>query len=122
MSADILLCVPMDQYPNRIRELRLQRGLTQDQLADKINCSKMQISGLERGKPKLDIEWMRRISAGLGCNPADLLNREDNPWQLSDAERELLARFRAADADRQADLSNVAGALVPLRLVEREAG
>lgn len=121
MSADVLLFSSMDKYPNRIRELRLALGFNQERLAALVGCSKMQISGLERGKPKLDVDWMRRIAPPLRCTPADLLKAEDNPWQLSAAERDLLLRYRAADASRKEDLDRVADALVPFKSKPRDA-
>lgn len=59
--------------PNRIREWRERRDLTQDALADATGTSKMQISRLERGERRLTQGWMERIAEVLGCRPADLL-------------------------------------------------
>ena len=111
MTADVLLFAAMAQYPNRIRELRLARGWSQDVLADAVGCSKVQISGLERGKPRLDTEWMRRIGHALGVTPADLLSAEDNPLQLSHAERRLIANYRSASPEQQENVERVTEAL-----------
>lgn len=59
--------------PNRIREWRERRDLTQDALAEASGTSKMQISRLERGERRLTQGWMERIAAVLDCRPADLL-------------------------------------------------
>ena len=61
---------------NRIRELREQAGLTQEQLAKKIGggTTKMQISRLESGKIRLTQDWMRRLAEPLRCKPADLMS------------------------------------------------
>lgn len=115
MSAKILQFVAMDDHPNRIRELRMALRLSQQDLADRVGCSKMQISGLERGKPLLDINWMRRIAPALGVLPADLLTAEDNPMRLSEEERLLISSYRCGDEDQQATLLRVSDAIVPLR-------
>jgi len=115
MSADVLHFAVMDRNPNRIREWRLARGLSQDALADIVGCSKMQISGLERGKPKLDLEWMRRLADALAITPADLLPIDDNPRALTDEEWALIQQFRAGDDRGRDELQRVADVLLPFR-------
>jgi transcriptional regulator with XRE-family HTH domain len=105
----------MDDNPNRIREWRLARDLSQQALADIIGCSKMQISGLERGAPKLDLEWMRRLADALEITPADLLPADDNPRALSDEEWALIQQYRAADDRGRDELQRVADVLLPFR-------
>ncbi len=59
--------------PNRIRELRDRRQMTQEELAAAIGTSKMQVSRLERGERRLTQSWMERIAAALQIHPAELL-------------------------------------------------
>lgn len=59
--------------PNRIRELRERRQLTQEELAAAIGTSKMQVSRLERGERRLTQSWMERIGQALRVHPAELL-------------------------------------------------
>lgn len=66
------------QPPNRIREImqaRRARGLpyTQDWLAEQLRCEPGTVSKLARGQMKLTQSWMRRISAALEVEPAELL-------------------------------------------------
>lgn len=105
----------MDENPNRIRELRLAKGWSQQRLADEIGCSKMSISGLERGKPELDQKWMRRLAPALGVTPADILPVEDNPRVLSEEEWALIQQFRAGDDRGRDELQRVADVLLPFR-------
>jgi transcriptional regulator with XRE-family HTH domain len=112
MMSAIILQFPTMPPPNRIRELRLARDMSQDELAALVGCSKMQISGLERGKPRLDIVWMQRLAPWLGCNPGDLLNPGDNPGAPQDAaERRLLDLYRNADPEEQKRILAVGEAL-----------
>lgn len=106
---------------NRLRDLRKAAGLTQTQLADATGVSQPAISQIENGTLSMDIQWMRAFSRVLGVKPADLLEDDDNPDRLDDAERELLARFRAANAAQRDNLEKIAAALVPLT-PEEEAG
>ncbi len=59
--------------PNRIRELRERRQMTQEELASAIGTSKMQVSRLERGERRLTQSWMERIATALQLHPAELL-------------------------------------------------
>jgi transcriptional regulator with XRE-family HTH domain len=120
VSAQIIRFRAMADFPNRIRELRVGRNWSQDQLADEVGCAKAQISDLERGNRGLTVDWMRRLADALGVTPADLLSREDNPLLLDDTERELIQRYRSAAADQQQNLKRVAEALLPYRGEEPE--
>lgn len=112
MSAIIVMFMPMGTEPNRIRALRLKAGMSQEELAGLVGCSKMQISGLERGKPKLDLHWMQRVSAPLGVAPADLLLTADNPNAAQDDdERRLLELYRATPDSMRPQLLGVSEAM-----------
>jgi len=108
MSAEVLHFRPMTEMPNRIRELRMARGWSQDQLAARVGCSKPQISDLERGNRGLDLDWMRRLADALGVLPAHLLSDHDNPERLTDEERALIWRYRDMPAGEREMLERVA--------------
>lgn len=59
--------------PNRIAELRVARGLSQEDLAREVGTSNQQISKLERGQGRLTVEWMLRLAPVLGVEPAELM-------------------------------------------------
>lgn len=58
---------------NRIRELFEAKGLTAEDLADKVGTSATQIRRLANGSRRLTEDWMRRIARALDVRPADLL-------------------------------------------------
>jgi len=58
---------------NRIKDWRLKRGWSMQQLADKADTTRSQIDKLERGERRLTVDWMKRLSDPLGCAPAELL-------------------------------------------------
>jgi transcriptional regulator with XRE-family HTH domain len=62
---------------NRIRELRESRGLTQQQLADKIGTTKQQVGRLEKSKRRLNERWLRLISDALRYPISDLLGETE---------------------------------------------
>lgn len=113
MSAEILHFFSVLDAPNRIRELRLAAGLSQQALGDRIGVSKVTISDLERGNMKLDTEYMRRLARALDVQPADLLPLSDNPDGLTADERRLIAQLRAADPDQREQVRKVADVIAP---------
>ncbi len=121
MSAEILHFFGVIDAPNRIRELRMAAKMSQQALGDAIGVSKVTISDLERGKMRLDLDYMRRLARPLGVLSADLLPHADNPWSLSNEERELIHRLRAADAEQREQLRKVADVIVPFRHEDPDA-
>lgn len=115
MSADILHFLPMDEAPNRIRELRMQMKpkMSQETLGNLVGVSKMTISDLERGNMRLDTEYMRRIARALGVPMADLLSKNDHPDGLSIEERQWVEQLRAASPDQREQLQKVADVIAP---------
>ena len=111
----------MADMPNRLYELRRARGWSQQELADRAGCSKMHVSGLERGKRDFSLDMMRRIAAAFGVSSAELLSREDNPALLSDDERRLIETYRQADPEARESIQRVTEALVPFRHEPRDA-
>lgn len=114
MSATVLHFPDMAKLPNRLRELRERKGLTQQELADEVRCSKMQISTLERGRPSLDIVWMKRLAPYLDCEPGDLLNPDDNSKAARDLEEHrLLELARRMNPELRDRFMSVGEALAP---------
>lgn len=62
---------------NRIREIREDRGLTQEQLAERCNSTKATISKLELSQRGLSQTWLYRLATALECHWVELI--EDTP-------------------------------------------
>lgn len=95
--------------PNRIRELRVAREMTQERLAELCGTTNAQISRLESGAVQLTPTWMERLAKAMDCAPAELLPLSDFPKK----EAELLARFRSMTPAEQDQLIRLAVALAP---------
>ncbi|HSV28777.1 MAG TPA: helix-turn-helix transcriptional regulator [Candidatus Omnitrophota bacterium] len=86
---------------NRIREIRQDRGLSQEQLADKVGTTKAQISKLEKSQRRLTDQWMRRLAVALECHPGELF--ADTPVGITPEEQAILDLYRGlSEPDKQA--------------------
>lgn len=111
----------MADFPNRINELRRKAKLSQLTLGEMAGCSKMHISGLERGERELSLSWMRAIARALGVSPADLLNDDDNPGRIAQDEADFLEAYRRADDGARETLRRVSDAVVPFTPRDKDA-
>lgn len=65
-------------HASRIAQLRIARGWTQHDLAERMGVSSDMIGCWERGKKHPKLSTLQRIAAALGCNCADLIDNSDN--------------------------------------------
>lgn len=68
--------VKESKYPNRLKEWRELRDLTQETLAFRLGCSVSHFKKLERGERKLSPKWLRKLTDLLGISTDDLLTSE----------------------------------------------
>jgi DNA-binding Xre family transcriptional regulator len=88
-SAYVCHLAGMPQQPRHfIREWRKFRGLSQDQLAERIGMDKGYLSKIETGKRRYDQPFLEAAATVLQCAPADLLMRDpsdpDGIWSVWD--------------------------------------
>lgn len=98
---------------------RLQRGLTQAELAEFADLSLKYVGEIERGEANTTIEVLERLAAAVGWNPMDALEglREplsegvrllliDEVQQMLDHLRNMMKWLQALDPALQAKTSN----------------
>ena len=80
----------------RIRELRQEKGLLQEELARKAGLSASALSNFEQGRRRISLEWLRKISKVLGVTVSDLIpdSRVRKPLAENDEEEGLLGSWR----------------------------
>lgn len=59
----------------RIRTLRLERGLTQEELAERAGLHSRYISRIELGGANFGVSVLFQLATGLGVKPADMFER-----------------------------------------------
>lgn len=80
---------------NCIKEIRKRKGITQVELAKRLGISQGAIQKLEAGERGLDIDWIKKISKALNCEPWELLPKEMQP-SITPEEMEVLRAVRKA--------------------------
>lgn len=59
-----------------MRRLRLEKGLSQERLADAAGLHRTYVGSVERAERNISIDNIARIAAALGVGPGDLLKGE----------------------------------------------
>jgi transcriptional regulator with XRE-family HTH domain len=60
-------------FGKRVRELRRQRGWSQEAFAHEIGLDRSYMGGVERGERNVSLENICVIAKGLGVSPSELL-------------------------------------------------
>lgn len=61
----------LQRFGERIRELRKQKNLTQEQLADKARLHYTYIGTVERGEKNISMKNIEKVAKGLGVSLAE---------------------------------------------------
>jgi methanogenic corrinoid protein MtbC1/DNA-binding XRE family transcriptional regulator len=67
----------------RVRDLRLKKGWTQEQLADGARVTRVCIVAVEGGKQNVSVDIVIRLANALGVSPETLMSAERGPEQNS---------------------------------------
>ncbi|HZG62080.1 MAG TPA: helix-turn-helix transcriptional regulator [Rubrobacteraceae bacterium] len=62
----------------RLKELRVRRALTQEELADEAGTGKNTINRIERNLTEPHMSTLRKLATALGVDPAELVKGEDD--------------------------------------------
>lgn len=80
--------VPVAKQRHYIKEWRKHRGLSQEQLAERLGVSRPQITKFEKNTRQPDLAELEVLAEILRCEPADLIMRDptdpDGIWSIWD--------------------------------------
>ncbi|WP_158235394.1 helix-turn-helix domain-containing protein [Caulobacter sp. FWC2] len=91
-----------------IREWRKHRGLSQVQLAERVQINQGNLSRIEKGTRKYDQEFLERAADALGCEPADLLKVDPK----AQASEEIWDFYDKMSSTQKAQVVEIAKALL----------
>ncbi len=94
---------------HQLQKLRVAKGLSQAELAQKIGANQQDISRLETGKVSMSEHWLEKLTEALDVTIADMFGVRP---ELSPEETALLEHFAAMDETQRQALLNMAQALV----------
>lgn len=104
-----------NSFGGQLRRLRIDAGLTQEQLADALGLPQTRVSELERGKHRPKEELIRRLADALGVRPALLF--EASEWgavlPIGEERRKRLAKLDERDWDLFDQAIQVMGHVTP---------
>jgi transcriptional regulator with XRE-family HTH domain len=64
-------------HPNNVKKVRLQKGFTQEMVADKIHLGLRAYQKIENGETKLDIERLQQLATVFNVGLLDLVKTGD---------------------------------------------
>nr|WP_287413300.1 RstR family transcriptional repressor [Pseudodesulfovibrio sp.] len=100
MDTSIIWLLPME-FVNRLVELRKQRGLTQQALADAIALHVNQIKRYEAGTAQPTLETLVRLAKELHTTLDDLVFGEDQRGPIDDLKLQFEALSQFTDDERR---------------------
>jgi transcriptional regulator with XRE-family HTH domain len=95
------------QFPSRLKALRLEKKMTQEELGKKINVTKVSVSGYESGNRSPDTDTLQKIAQVFDVSVDYLLGRTDDSspshqsapdWATSKDKRDLKNWLESPDA------------------------
>ena len=100
---------------NRIKELRVTKGLTQEELGNILNVQKAAISKYENGRAEPSVDILRKMTSFFNVSSDYLLGMSElvqppaapaSAPPLSPQEQDLLRKYRALTTDHQGAVDN----------------
>ncbi len=88
----------------QIAKFRRARGLTQEELADKIGSTQANLSEIVRGVHMPSIETLRKVAEVFDMEIVDLFEKSD----VAQAESEIVSIFSKLDADEKKKIIEIA--------------
>ena len=82
-------------FSERLKQLRLEKGLTQKEVADLVNVNRVTYTNWEKGNREPSFEKLFLLAESLGTNIDYLLGNSDNPKKSTtqDEDRNFSARY-----------------------------
>lgn len=92
---------------NRIKDVRKSKGITQQELAEKVGLSQGQIARLEAGTSEITLDQLNLFAKALDCEPWELMPLDMQP-KINPKDLELIKLLKALtnSADKMDNSAN----------------
>jgi transcriptional regulator with XRE-family HTH domain len=84
----------------RIKNLRKSRGMSQEQLAEKIGISPKYLSSIERGKENPTLDIFTKLAAALGVELSEIFNLSVEGKSVRDLKIFITNLMRGSDEEK----------------------
>lgn len=78
---------------DRIRQLRKERGLSQEELGDKSDLHYTHIGAIERGEKNWSIDTLVKVAGGLNVTVNDLLILPSKPEDIKNLKKKIISEI-----------------------------
>ena len=68
---------------SKIKRIREMRGITQEEIAEKLSLTAQAYGRMERGETSISTERMVKIADALGVNPEEIMRFDENKFVIS---------------------------------------
>ncbi|MNW44580.1 HTH-type transcriptional regulator SinR [compost metagenome] len=101
---------------SKVKAFRKKRGLSQEQLGERVQQPQSYIGGIERGEKNISLDTLEKLCAALGVKAGDLL---DAPIQTEQYEKDKLIESISSSLQKRSinevrALSKVIGDLIKM--------
>ena len=84
-------------FISRIKELRIKKGWSQEELSKRVNLSQMTISNLERNLRSTTLSTIEEISKALDCCPRMLFYYECSNFESCKKQEKVILNCQSTD-------------------------
>jgi transcriptional regulator with XRE-family HTH domain len=100
----------------RIRQLRKERGLSQEELGYKADLHYTHIGAIERGEKNCSLDTLVKVAEGLNVKIIELFNFPAKPADLKTLKKSFIEEINTCSPEMIKILSDVLKGLMPLKI------
>ena len=82
-------------FGSRVRALREEKNVTQDELAKRVDLSRTSITNIERGRQRVLLHQMVGIAQALDADPTELIPKPESKPALREDVARVVATLKA---------------------------
>ena len=93
-----------ENYGARIKELRIQMGLTQNQVAEELNVTPGYISNVENNRTAMSLRVLTYYAKLVGISLDSLIGQVEQEYQTTALDNDLISKISKMSIDKKLKL------------------